>query len=95
LKTHKKFFFTTTEVRSKHANSHLGDVFNDGPKPGYLMMDQNRVVSDIVSILLLWNLFLKNKWYNVVMGLIFFFLIKNRNRKHITLKLTLISMGIR
>ncbi len=26
-------FFTTTEVRSKNANSHLGDVFNDGPKP--------------------------------------------------------------
>jgi peptide-methionine (R)-S-oxide reductase len=26
-------FFTSTEVRSKNADSHLGDVFNDGPKP--------------------------------------------------------------
>ncbi len=27
------FFTTRTEVRSKHADSHLGDVFDDGPKP--------------------------------------------------------------
>ena len=25
--------FSTTEVKSKHADSHLGDVFQDGPKP--------------------------------------------------------------
>ena len=29
-------FTTKTEVRSKHADSHLGDVFRDGPKPSGL-----------------------------------------------------------
>jgi peptide methionine sulfoxide reductase msrA/msrB len=32
-KTDRKFFMKRTEVRSKHANSHLGHLFNDGPKP--------------------------------------------------------------